>query len=43
MASLEFFIEIILPATLCIGVDLASKRNEYQEYFLRVKVAGAYG
>ena len=25
------------------GVDSASKRNEYQEYFLGVKVAGAYG
>ena len=25
------------------GVDSASNRNEYQEYFLRVKVAGAYG
>ena len=23
------------------GVDLASNRNEYQEYFLRVKAAGA--
>ena len=23
------------------GVDSASNRNEYQEYFLRVKVAGA--
>ena len=25
----------------CPGVDSASNRNEYQEYFLRVKVAGA--
>ena len=25
------------------GVDSASKRNEYQEYFLGVKVAGEYG
>ena len=25
------------------GVDSASNRNEYQEYFLGVKVAGAYG
>jgi len=24
-------------------VDSASNRNEYQEYFLVVKVAGAYG
>jgi len=25
------------------GVDLFSKRNEYQEYFLGVKAAGAWG
>ena len=25
------------------GVDPASNRNEYQEYFLVVKAAGAYG
>jgi len=25
------------------GVDLASKGNKYQEYFLGVKAAGAYG
>jgi hypothetical protein len=25
----------------CTGVDSASDRNEYQEYFLQVKVAGA--
>jgi len=25
------------------GVDLASNRNEYQEYFLGVKTAGAKG
>jgi hypothetical protein len=30
---LEFFIDIILP-------DAASNRNEYQEYFLELKVAG---
>jgi hypothetical protein len=35
MLSLEFFIDII-P-----GVDSASNRNEYKEYFLRVKAAGA--
>ena len=35
MASLEFFIDIILPAALYgPGVDSASNRNEYQEYFL---------
>ena len=32
MMSLEFFIDIILPATLW-----PSQRNEYQEYFLRGK------
>jgi hypothetical protein len=30
-------IEMILPA------DSASNRNEFQEYFLGVKAAGAYG
>jgi hypothetical protein len=25
------------------GVDSASNRNEYKEYFLGVKAAGAYG
>jgi hypothetical protein len=40
MVSLEFFIDIILPAAL--WVDSASNRNEYQEYFLKgVKAAGA--
>jgi hypothetical protein len=38
MVSLEFVIDIILPAVLCgPGVDSASNRNEYQEYFLEVK------
>jgi hypothetical protein len=27
--------------TVTLGVDSASKRNEYQEYFLGVRVAGA--
>jgi len=27
--------------TMVLGVDSASNRNEYQEYFLRVKAAGA--
>jgi hypothetical protein len=39
MVSLEFFIDIVYGH----GVDSASNRNEYQEYFLGVKVAGAYG
>jgi hypothetical protein len=38
---LEFSIDIILPIALWTGVDSASNRNEYQEYFLRVKAAGA--
>jgi hypothetical protein len=33
MVSLEFFIDMILPAHYDRGVDSASKRNEYQEYF----------
>ena len=36
MVSLEFFINIILPIALP-GVDTASNRNDYQEYFLGVK------
>jgi len=42
MLSLEFFIDIIVPAALWhYGVDSASNRNEYQEYFLGVKAADA--
>jgi hypothetical protein len=41
MVSLEFFIDIILLVALGPGVDSASNRNEYQEYFLGVEVAGA--
>jgi hypothetical protein len=41
MVSLDFFIDIILPAALWPEVDSASNRNEYQEYFLGVKAAGA--
>jgi hypothetical protein len=42
MVSLEFFIDIILPAALYSpGVDSASNRKEYQEYFLKVREAGA--
>jgi len=43
MVSLEFFIDIILPAGYDPEVDSASNRNEYQEYFLGVKAADAYG
>ena len=41
MVSLEFFIDTILRPHYGPGVDSASNRNEYQEYFLEVKVAGA--
>ena len=43
MVSLEFFIDITFPAALWPWVDSASNRNEYQEYVLEVKAAGAYG
>ena len=33
MVSLEFFIDIILPVHYGPGVDSASNRNEYREYF----------
>jgi len=42
MVSMEYFIDVILSA-VALGVDSASNRSEYQEYFLGVKVAGAYG
>ena len=41
MMSLEFFIDIILLPHYGHGVHSASNRNEYQEYFLGVKAAGA--
>ena len=34
-------IDIILPAALCPWGYSAYNRNEYQEYFLAVKAAGA--
>jgi len=38
----EFFIDIkYLRSHYGPGVDSASNRNEYQEYFLRVQAAGA--
>jgi hypothetical protein len=40
--SLAFFIDIILPH-YGPGVDSASSRSEYHEYFLGVKAAGAWG
>ena len=42
LVSLEFFIDIIsLRSHYGLGVDSASNRNEYQEYFVRVRAAGA--
>jgi len=43
MMSLEFLIDIILPAALWLWGYSASNRNEYKEYFLGVKAAGAQG
>jgi len=34
IVSLEFFIDIIFPVALWPWGDSASKRNEYQKYFL---------
>ena len=42
LVSLEFFIDIkSFRSHYGPGVDSASNRNEYQEHFLAVKVAGA--
>jgi len=42
LVSMKFFIDIkSLPLQYGPGVDSASNRNEYQEYFLGVKAAGA--
>ena len=42
LVSLEFFIDIkSFRSHYGPGVDSASKRNEYQEHLLGVKVAGA--
>jgi hypothetical protein len=41
MVSLEFFIDVIFLPHYGSGVDSASNRNEYQEYFMGVKAAGA--
>ena len=40
MVLLEFFISIILPSHDGFGVELASNRNEYQEYVMGVKTVG---
>ena len=42
MVSVDFFIDIkSFRSHYGPGVDSASYRNEYQEYFLEVKAAGA--
>ena len=42
LASMNFFIAIKSPRShYGPGVDSASNSNEYQEYFLEVKAAGA--
>jgi len=38
----DFFIDIFIRSHNGPRVVSASNRNEYQEYFLRVKTAGAY-
>jgi hypothetical protein len=43
MVLLKFLIDLIIPAALWLWVDSASNINEYQEYFLGAKAAGAYG
>jgi hypothetical protein len=43
MVSMEFFIDKILPAELWPWGWPVSNRNGYQEYFLGVTAAGAYG
>ena len=43
LVSVDFFIDIkSFRSHYGPGVDSASNRNEYQEYFLGVKAAGAY-
>jgi len=34
MGSLEFFVDIILPATMALGSSQPLNRKEYQEYFM---------
>ena len=43
MVSLEFFIDFILPVELCPGVDSASSRCEFQEYFPKGKSGQCVG
>ena len=41
LVSLEYFMTKFFRSHYGRGVDSASNRNEYQEYFLGVKAAGA--
>jgi len=41
MVSLKFFIYIFFRPHYGPGIDSASNRNEYQEYFMGIKAAGA--
>jgi hypothetical protein len=41
MVALKFLINIILPAALWSWSGFNLNRNEYQEYFLGAKTAGA--
>jgi hypothetical protein len=43
MVPLEFFIDLFLPPALLFWGQLASNRNEYQDYFLGIKTLGAQG
>jgi hypothetical protein len=41
MVSFGFVIDINPDRTMALGINLASNRNEYQEYFLGVNVVVA--
>jgi len=41
--SLDFFLSDIFPTYNGPGIDSVPSENEYQEYFLEVKAAGAWG
>jgi len=43
IVSLEFFVDLSFRPHYGPELDSASKGNEYQEYFLGIEAAGAYG